>query len=95
VSLRLACHATSPCKGVVSITIKRPGKHYRARKVSLGTVRFEFRAAGSGRLILSLNAYAHALLAKGETLHTTVTVAMSGSSPARFTAPLTIRPTKR
>jgi alpha-tubulin suppressor-like RCC1 family protein len=95
ISLTVLCHATSQCKGVASITIARPGKHHSMTKLSLGTVRFAFDGATSKRLSLRLNAYAHALLAEGKTLHATVTVVTNGSPPWRRSASLTIRPSKR
>lgn len=94
VSMTLVCHATSQCKGVVSITIELPGKHHSLKKASLGTVHFVLPPGGSKRLGLTLNGYARALLARGDTLHATVTVEMGGSSPARYPTPLTVHHAK-
>lgn len=80
--------------GVVSVTIERVEAHHRTRRLLLGTERFASRAGVVDRLILRLNAYAHALLARSEALQCTVTVALSGSSPARYTGALIVDPAK-
>jgi alpha-tubulin suppressor-like RCC1 family protein len=95
VAVRLACRHVGPCKGTVSVTIERPGKRHQSGRASLGAARFALAVGGSERLTLSLNSHARALLAAGETLHTTVTVALSGSSSVRSSTSLTIHPAKR
>ena len=64
-SLKLSCsHGTSPCTGTVAITLAERLKHHRSKTLLLGTARYTLKAASSGKVTLSLNSHARALLAR-------------------------------
>lgn len=95
-ALELTCNdGRSTCTGTVSIRLIYPPRHHKSKTVLLASARYTIRAASSAKLTLTLSSYARALLAKGDTLHTTATITTIGdAAPTKNTSRLAVHAAK-
>jgi alpha-tubulin suppressor-like RCC1 family protein len=95
-SLKLSCHDTSTCTGIVSIVVIEYVKRHGSRRVVLASARYTLRAASSADVTMTLDSHARALLRRGPTLHAIVRITTTvGAMHTRSTSRLVIHAARR